>query len=152
MNTTTIETTENLIVELRRSFPVSRERLFSAWTDPTEVRLWFGPEGATVSNVQMDVRPGGKYAVTASCSGDPCTAIGEYREVAPPSRLVYTWTWENDPDWVGVESVITVEFNEQPGGCELHLTHKGFPTAEHSGRHEYGWSGTLDKLARRFQS
>ena len=49
-------------------------------------------------------------------------------------------------DWDGVESVVTVEFNEQPGGTEMHLTHRGFPSAESRGRHEQGWTGVMEKL------
>ena len=142
MNT---ETVENLTLELRRSFPVPRERLYNAWTDPAEVRQWFGCK--TCVDARVDLRPGGSYLISSKNHEDQiCTAVGEYREVTPPSRLVYTWRWEGDSDWDGVESVVTVEFNEQPGGTEMHLTHRGFPSAESRGRHEQGWTGVMEKL------
>jgi uncharacterized protein YndB with AHSA1/START domain len=148
MNTTTT-TTEELTLELRRTYPVSRERLYSAWTDPEEAKHWFGSEGARVREIRMDVRPGGQYHISASCSGaEICSAVGEYLEVTPPSRLVYTWRWLDDPDWEGVDSIVTVEFNEQPGGAEVHLTHRRFPSPEHRARHEQGWSDSLEKLGR----
>lgn len=150
MNTT--ETTENLVLEIRRSFPVTRERLFAAWTDPGEIRLWFGPEGVSVVEAQMDLKPGGKYLISTRHTDDEIwTCTGEFREVTPPARLVYTWGWKDDEDWAGVDSVVTVEFNEQPGGAELHLTHRKFPSAESRDRHQFGWNGCLDKLARLVQ-
>jgi uncharacterized protein YndB with AHSA1/START domain len=143
------ETIENLTVELRRTFPVTRERLFAAWTDPEEIRQWFGPEGVRVVNVEMDRRVGGKYLISAARnSGEICKAVGEFREFTPPSRLVYTWSLLENPEWDGVDSVITVEFNAQPGGTELHLSHQRLPGAESRDGHEQGWTGTLDKLAR----
>jgi len=143
------ETIDNVILELRRTFPVSRERLFAAWTEPCAIRQWFGPDGVRILDAKMDVRPGGKYVISATGSTDEIwTVVGEYREIASPSRLAFTWRWDDDSDWEGVNSVVTVEFNEQPGGSELHLIHRGFPSTEHRGRHEHGWSGSLVKLAR----
>jgi|SRR5271166_3940829 len=148
------ETVENLTLELRRSFPVPRERLFNAWTDPAEVRHWFGPEGANVLDVKMDVRVGGRYLISVKgCEGDTTnTVVGEFREVTPPSKVEYTWRWDGDSDWDGVESVVTVEFLERAGGSELRLTHRGFPSEESRNRHEHGWTGTLEKLARTVQA
>jgi len=148
MSTTT--TTENLFVEVRRTFPVSRERLFDAWTDPEEARQWFGGEGCNIRELKMDVRPGGKYTlVVDSCEHGVMEVAGEYREVARPSKLVYTWRWMDDADWEGVESVVTVEFIEVTGGAEVRLTHRGFPTEESRGNHEGGWTRSLEKLTGR---
>jgi len=148
------ETEENLILELRRSFPVTRERLYNAWTDPAEVRHWFGPEGLSVLDVQMDLRVGGSYLIKVKgCEGaGTMTAVGEFREVTPPSKVEYTWRVDGDTDWDGLESIVTVEFHEKAGGSELCLTHRGFPSEESRNRHEQGWSGTLEKLARRVQA
>jgi len=147
MNTT--ETAEKLVVELRRTFPVSRERLFAAWTDPEEARQWFGPEGIRLRDYHMDARPGGKYAISIDQdNGEIWEIIGEFREVVRPSRLVYTWRFTDDPEWERVDSVITVEFTEQAGRAEAHLIHEGFPSAESRDNHARGWPGALDKLAR----
>ena len=86
MSTTLTE--QELIVEMRRTFPVTRERLFAAWTDPREVRHWFGPEGVKISEVEMDLRPGGKYAISViggTCeSSKPASATS--RNPSRPSR------------------------------------------------------------------
>lgn len=138
---------ENLIVELRRTFPVSRERLFAAWTEPKEMSQWFGPEGVRVLEARMDARPDGKFLISATgAAGEIWNAIGEYREVTPPSRLVFTWAWADIPEWQGIDSVVTVEFAEKSEGAEVHLTHERFPSADSRGRHEIGWTGSLEKL------
>ncbi len=142
------QTIDHQTLELRRTFPVSRERLFAAWTDPEEFRQWFGPDSCRVLDVSMDVRVGGRYVVTIAGEGDEVMKnAGEFREVNPPSRLVYTWGWANDPDWDGVDSIVTVDFIEQPGGAEVRVSHQRFPSAESRGRHEYGWTGALENLA-----
>jgi len=145
MNT---ETTENLSLEIRRTFPVSPERLFSAWTDPEEAKHWFGPEECRPRDFQMDARVGGKYLISIDRDGELLQVAGEFQEVVCPSRLVYTWRWLNDPDWEGIDSIVTVEFTEQAGGTELHLTHERFPSAESRTNHESGWSATLENLGR----
>jgi uncharacterized protein YndB with AHSA1/START domain len=140
---------DSLIVELRCAFPVFRERLFTAWTQAGEISQWFGPEGVRVLEARMDARPGGKFLISATgAAGEIWTAIGEYREVTPPSRLVFTWAWADIPEWQGVDSVVTVEFSEKPGGTEVHFTHERFPSADSRGRHEIGWTGSLEKLGR----
>jgi uncharacterized protein YndB with AHSA1/START domain len=145
MNTTT----ETLAVEVRHTYPVSRERLFQAWTDPQEARLWFGGDGCRPRSLEMDVRPGGRFVMTVDgCEGGLWTVTGEYREVTPPSKLVYTWRWEDDPQWEGVDSVITVEFLECAGGAEVRLLHERFPSAESQANHQRGWTASLEKLAK----
>jgi uncharacterized protein YndB with AHSA1/START domain len=147
MSTTT--TTENLVVELRRTFPVSRERIFAAWTDPAEARQWFGPEGCRIRDFQMDARVGGKYVISIDQDdGEVWQVMGEFREVVRPEKLIYTWRWADDPAWEGIESVITVEFTEQGSGTEVHLVHERFPSEESRNNHEKGWPGVLDKLER----
>ena len=125
------ETIANLTLELRRSFRASPERLFEAWTNPDEIRQWFGPEGVRVIDVEIDLRAGGKYLIsTAGEGGHIWKNIGEYREVDRPCRLAHTWRWDGDSDWDGVDSIVTVEISKQPGGSELRLIHQRFPSAE----------------------
>ena len=145
MNTVTAEK-----VEVRRKFPVTRERLFQrVWTDPALVKKWFGPEGVELKGCEIDARVGGQYAFDVfTKDGEIWRATGEYREITPPSKLVYTWRWDDDPAWDGFESLVTINFNEVPEGSEVHLIHERFPTEESRNNHEHGWGGCLDKLAR----
>jgi uncharacterized protein YndB with AHSA1/START domain len=74
---------------------------------------------------------------------------GVYREVVPPSRLVFTWAWEKNPE--RGETLVTVELFEQDGGTRLVLTHELFPSIEVRDSHKAGWCGGLDKMVKIFE-
>jgi uncharacterized protein YndB with AHSA1/START domain/predicted enzyme related to lactoylglutathione lyase len=137
----------NSILQVRRLIKTSRERVFAAWTTPSQIPRWFGPATCRVLDAKIDLRVGGFYEfrVLNEPHGE-MTVRGEYREVVSPEKLVFTWRWLDDPDWEDVASVVTVEFVEVSGGTEVRLTHQGFPSGESAGRHEFGWNACLDKL------
>ena len=93
----------------------------------------------------MHVRPGGSFRIgMRGPDGETVYAIGEYREVTPPERLVFTWVWEGDDDFP--ETVVTVEFHERGGSTEITLVHDGLLDEESRARHEQGWVDILEKL------
>lgn len=134
-----------IALEIRRTFPASRERVFRAWTRPEELNRWSAPRDA-VATTEVDLRVGGRYRIVMR-GPDGTTYIvgGVYREVDPPSRLVYTWKWEGNP--AAVESVVTVEFLERGRSTEVVLRHDGLADDGDRSRHEDGWNACLDKLA-----
>jgi len=135
-------------LQVKRTFNASRERVFAAWTEPAHIKQWFGPQGCSVSGIEVDFRVGGKYRFTAQTEQHgEMTVGGEYREITPPEKLVYTWQWEDDPAYAEQETLVTVEFVDLGGSTEVRVTHENFPTAENVKNHEYGWNGALDKLA-----
>jgi uncharacterized protein YndB with AHSA1/START domain len=145
MSTTT---QESVNLSLSRTFPAPRERVFAAWTDPEQVVKWFGPETCRVRDAMIDLRVGGTYRFQVSSPQCGETAVyGQYREVTPPGRLVYTWKWESDPDYADRETLVTVEFIDRGGSTELRLTHENLPNTESGRNHEHGWNGCFDKLA-----
>ena len=135
-------------LRLARTFPVSRERVFKAWTTPQALKRWFAPADAyETPEVEVDLRVGGNYRIVMlSPEGERHTVYGEYREINPPKRLVFTWAWES---WLeSEETLVTVEFLERGGETELILTHQRFPNAEVREKHRKGWSGCLDRLPK----
>ncbi len=133
-------------LQLRRTFRAPRERVFQAWTTPEEMKRWKAPGPLTTPLAEVDLRVGGKYRIhMREPDGAEHRLIGVYREVDPPKRLVYTWSWEDSPD-MG-ETLVTVEFLDRAGATEVVLTHELFPTDEVRNQHEHGWSGCFDKLA-----
>jgi uncharacterized protein YndB with AHSA1/START domain len=80
-------------VVVRRAVAAGRERVFNSWTDPDQLRRWWGPSGFTCPEAVVDLRPGGSYRlVMQPPGGGPLMSVtGTYREVDPPTRLVYTW-------------------------------------------------------------
>lgn len=134
-------------LKIQRTFAAARERVWSAWTDPAQVKIWAGPEGCRATEVEIDLRAGGQFRfVMVNGDGEFCVR-GEYREVTPPARLVHTWQWDDDPFFDHHETLVTVEFVETGDTTEVRVTHENLPTAESRSNHEYGWTGCLEKLA-----
>ncbi|MBI4082257.1 MAG: SRPBCC domain-containing protein [Candidatus Lambdaproteobacteria bacterium] len=134
---------------LRRTFPVPRERVFRAWTELALIKQWFGPEEHTIPEAEVDARVGGKYRIAMrSKEGQVYRVKGVYREIAPPERLVFTWSWEGEEEQ---ETLVTVELHAQGDGTELVLTHERFPNAEVRDRHGWGWNSSFNKLAKALQ-
>ena len=134
------------VLHLSRSFAAPRDRVFRAFTVPTQLVKWWGPKGFTVPACTMDVRPGGAWrTVMRSPEGTDHIVSGVYQEITPPARLVLTWAWEEDGTR-GHETVVTIELSEIPGGTRLELTHEVFETEDGRNRHRDGWSGCFDCL------
>lgn len=132
---------------VRRTLAAPRERVFRAWTQPEELKRWSAPGDYGIPVAQVDLRVGGGYRIEMQApTGQRHRAVGVYREVRPPERLVYTWSWEEDPA-MG-ETVVTVEFLDRGASTEVVLTHDLFPNAEARAQHEQGWSSCLDRLVR----
>jgi uncharacterized protein YndB with AHSA1/START domain len=135
------------VVRLTRIIDAPREEVFRAWTEPEQIRRWWGPGEFTCPEADVDLRPGGSYKLAMQpIAGDPFLVVGIYREVDPPARLVYTWRWETGPAADGSESLVTVEFNRIGDQTELVLTHTDFPASHGPAPYQMGWEGGLDKF------
>ena len=134
-----------IALNLRRTFSAPPERVFRAWTEPQEMKQWWGPGEYSAPQVEVDLRVGGRFRIAMKPpEGELFYLGGEYREVVPPKRLVFTWQWEGDP----VETLVTLEFLDLGGMTELIVTHERFPDEEQCQRHREGWNATLEKLPR----
>lgn len=136
----------NDAVIVRQTFPVTRERLFRAWSRPEELVEWFSPEGYENPSADADVRPGGRFriAMRKLPDGEPFYVSGEYREVEFPARLVFTWSWE-DPTENVRDTLVTVDLIERDGSTEVVLMHERLPL-ERRESHTQGWQALLAKL------
>ncbi len=134
-------------LHIERHFAARPERVFQALTDPSELVRWWGPEGFTVPECELDVRPGGAWRTCLrNPKGSLHCASGIYREVVPPKRLVYTWSWETgDPRH---ETLVTIELEPRDGGTDLTLRHQGFESDDSRDQHAGGWGGCFDCLVQ----
>ena len=132
---------------LTRRFDAPRELVFAAFTDPKQVRRWWGPKDYPATHVEMDVRPGGRWrnCLTAAADGRELWQHGVFREVMPPSRLVFTFVWEEEGER-GLETLVTITFAEDGGGTRLTLRQTPFHSIAERDGHGYGWSSTFDRL------
>jgi uncharacterized protein YndB with AHSA1/START domain len=141
------ETAEKTSLEIVRFINVPTDRVYDAWTDPAQLRQWFGPENVRTRKFTADVRVGGNYRWDlTSPEGEEMSAFGEYKELVPGKKIVFTWQWDNDEAWENRTSVVTIELVESRGGTELRLKHEKLPSEESRDRHNEGWNSLLDKL------
>jgi uncharacterized protein YndB with AHSA1/START domain len=128
-------------LELRRLLPGTAEEVFAAWTDPELMGGWMSPVGH--AEVDVDLRVGGRFRVVMGAEGRRIEHAGEYLEVAPARRLVFTWR----SPYTGPEpSVVTIELRPAEKGTELLLTHKRLPEGQ-AEPHAGGWGRMLNRLA-----
>lgn len=138
-------------VRVSRTIQASRHRVYRAWTNPDLLMRWFvQPGDGEISLVELDLRQGGRYVLEGRDRGKPWHIEGTYLEVAPPEKLVYTWTWKNDPglgEPEGEDTVVTVEFRERGAATELVVTHERLATERGRREHDEGWVGCIERLA-----
>jgi uncharacterized protein YndB with AHSA1/START domain len=133
-------------LRLTRHFPVSPREIWQAWTDPQALKHWFGPDEGEVSFAETDVRTGGRFHIIFSTlDGEEHDVSGVYREVQSHRKLVFTWAWKSTPER---ESLVTLTFRPANNGTDFVMLHEQFFDVAARDRHEYGWSGSLEKLGR----
>ena len=147
----TTKTSEKTSLEIKRFINAPRARVYAAWTDPTQLKEWWGPESVRTRNFTADARVGGKYRWDLfNQEGEEMTVFGEYRELVPGKKIVFTWKWDDDDNWEEHNSVVTVELSDRDGGTEVRLVHEKLPSEESRDRHTEGWNSVLDRLEKFF--
>ena len=126
----------------------SRGEVFRAWTEANLFREWFAPPGVSTTSAELDVRVGGRWRVAMTTGARRWHGFGEYVEVDPPSRLVFTFGWEGEPFVRLTDSIVTVDFSERDGDTEVVITHERL-TPPVVAFHAWGWRACLENLARR---
>ena len=134
-------TTETTAVERTLSIEASPDTVWEFFVDPDKLMRWMG------IGAELDPRPGGIYR----CDVIPGhTARGEYVELDPPRRLVFTWGWERgEKGETSVEpgsSTIEVELTPEGEGTSLRFVHRDLPGAEAVASHAHGWDHYLPRL------
>ena len=133
---------------LKRRLNASPEKVYAAWTEPTHLTQWFGPEGGIVDRAELNVRPGGHYTIIFHTQdGEQHHLSGVYKDVVPNEKLSFTWAWRSTPER---ESYVTVLIKSDGPGSMLTLIHEQFFDEDVRDRHQSGWTGALDKLTRMF--
>jgi uncharacterized protein YndB with AHSA1/START domain len=137
-------------IRVSRLINADADTVFRAWTEADQLKQWSCPESATIADAQVDLSVGGRYRIRMhGAEGQVHTAVGTYREIAPPRRLVYTWDWEEEDSRIG-ETLVTVEFTDLGETTDVVLTHELFPNAEAKADHEQGWTSCLNRLEQLF--
>ena len=112
------------------------EVVYSFFVDPAKMMRWKGMTAA------LDPRPGGIYHVTVT---PVAIAKGEYVELVPYSRIVFTWGWEGDPNVPPGSTTVEVDLTPDGDGTILRLRHFGL-AGDAALLHDQGWQHYLARL------
>jgi uncharacterized protein YndB with AHSA1/START domain len=140
--------TAGMTLRIERTFQAPAERVFEAWTSEEVLRRWFHAERDwETSNAEVDLRLGGAVRVVMR---DPAAnrdigGGGTYTEIDPPSRLAFTWAWDDDSER---QTLIELDFLEAEGRTTVLLTHSALADEDAVRNHEDGWSKCLANLGR----
>jgi uncharacterized protein YndB with AHSA1/START domain len=132
--------TEPIVHE--RQIDVSPETVFAFFTDPEKLTRWLAVDAT------LDPRPGGVCRQTHLGRDDELYFMrGEFVEVSPPSRVAFTWGFENENrDVRPGASAVEVTLEPRDGGTWLRLVHRDLPQSERAD-HDAGWDTKLGRLA-----
>lgn len=133
-----------------RNFSADAETVFSFVTRTENLLKWWGPEGMTVPEHNLDfTRRGPWSSVMMDADGHKYKVTGEVIDVARPEFVEFTWGWHDENDLRGHDS--RVRFEVHPAGTgktRFVLIHSGLADEESAKNHEMGWTSSLRKLER----
>ena len=143
-------------VVIERTFDAPVDLIWQMWTQAEHFKKWYGPKGFTVPVAEMDVRVGGKHLF---CMESPDGSMkmwstGEYTEVVPNERLVYTDSPADEngnvvspsamgmPDGYPATTEVTVLLEDLGDRTKMIMTHAGVPAGAGD-----GWEQAFTKMA-----
>jgi uncharacterized protein YndB with AHSA1/START domain len=114
----TLPTEDQILIT--REFAAPKHLVYRAWTTAELVKQWWSGQRGEVTIAEIDLRVGGtwRYVMTAN-AGFEVAFHGEYREIVPEERIVYTEVFEGMPDASG--ALNTATFTENDGRTMLTL-------------------------------
>lgn len=146
-------------VQIERTFDASIDLIWAMWTEAEHFANWYGPMGAKIPKAEMDVRVGGQRHIGMEMETPngqmQMFFVGEYREIAPKTRLVYTEAMADadgntiTPEQMGMpsgtptETSIVVELVDLVARTKMTMTHRGVPADSPGGQ---GWAMAIDKM------
>jgi len=134
-------------VKLHRVLRTKPERLYRAFLDAPALAKWLPPYGFTCTVHELDAKVGGNYRMsfTNFTTGNSHSFGGEYRELVPSEKIVYTDKFE-DPNLSG-EMRTTITLKAVSAGVDLNVVQEGIPSAIPVEMCYLGWQESLVQLA-----
>lgn len=143
MKKTEIVTNKPLELVVKRVFDAPRRLVFELWSTAEHLRRWWGPNGFSLSECEVDFRAGGKFRlVMRGPDGVDYPFEGKYDEVVPPERIVFTGTIHE-----GNTAKTTVTFAEQGGKTTVTVRQTYSVESPATRGAPQGWTETLERLA-----
>ena len=139
-------------VVITRELNVSREIAFRMWTEQDHLRRWWGPHQFTNPICEIDARVGGTWRIVMrGPDGSEHECGGEYREVLPPEKLMFTNNVIDLQGRIILEGLTTVTFEDRGGGTRLIVratatAHAPIAVQMLEGM-DIGWSQSIERFA-----
>jgi uncharacterized protein YndB with AHSA1/START domain len=114
------------------------DKVFPYLVEPELLTTWIGEESWN------EPRPGGLFRLKFPQS----IVRGEFVDVEPPRRVVYTWGREEGDSMPVGSTTVSFELEPENGGTRVRLRHAGLPSAEEVAQHTMGWDLFLPELAK----
>jgi uncharacterized protein YndB with AHSA1/START domain len=123
-----VTTPSDTEIQFTRLFDAPRHLVFEAMSRPEHIRRWWGNlgDGYSVPVCEVDLRVGGKWRFVNKHPNGEAEFYGEYREIDPPGRIVFTEIFAPFPD---TESVVTATLTEENGKTRLNASSR-YPSRE----------------------
>ncbi len=159
------KTLSNEVVVVERTIDAPIDIVWDMWTKAEHFKNWYGPKGLNIPVAQMDVRVGGKRLICMEMqtpNGEMKSWFtGEYTEVTPKTRLIYTDTFADENgnpmsmqaagmsnDTYPDVTKVTVQLEDLGGRTKMILNHAGLPAGEAGIKGATaGWSQSFTKMA-----
>ena len=137
-------------LRIERTFQAPAEAVFDAWTSEEVMRRWWhAAHDWETTEAEVDLRVGGAVRVVMRDPGKDAEygGGGHYTEIEPPTRLAFTWLWDDNPQ----RTLIEIDFEESGGATTVRFTHSALLDEEAVRRHEDGWGKCFDNLERELE-
>jgi uncharacterized protein YndB with AHSA1/START domain len=146
-------------VELEKTYDAPLEKVWQAWTDPAQLKQWWGPDNVTIPECEVDLRVGGKFYIVMEAG----EAMGEYKgtlwpmqaeftAVEPNAKLSYTakaWT-EGAKEDTTIDQTTDITMTEENGKTKVVVKAAIYKTGPKAGMAaegmQYGFTQQLEKL------
>ncbi len=159
MNSAEPQSSNALTVCIKKLIRAPRERVYEAWLKPELRRKWWmAKEEEVLTHCEIDAQVGGRYCMKQfggcdsesqnghDAKGREWIMNGEFVELVPPERIVFTWNVNHNEELVENQRV-TIELVDVDGDTELTLTHVGSTSEKMRNDHNGGWTMAIDCLA-----
>lgn len=142
---------EDLKAEVSRTIPASVDTVWDAWTNPEMLQKWFNRKGATRGSAKADVKVGRNFFMDyENKNGEILRVYGEYLEISPKQKLVFSWADDNFQGDVmvdrGYESRVTVKLTPSGKGTRIDLAHDRLISEYLRKDYESGWTDCLRSI------
>jgi len=147
-----MEPNENVIT-VSKEFKVPVGRLYEAWIEPEHLKQWWKPMNMTLTEVVNEVKSEGNINYKFEGTADAGFSInGNYQEVKPEEKLVYTWNWAFPDEKLNSQYKLEVSFQGSDSGSRIEVTQQEEANQDLVKPKGDGWNQALDKLASYLES